>query len=91
MQVEKPGCISGCLEALADGANDLLLLVRGQFGWATHLDAPIAGGSKAARVRSRTIDRSNSAFCGAPQNADDAEGAIMQSHTAEVAVWPAVS
>jgi hypothetical protein len=29
-------------------------------------------------------------LCGAPQN-DDAERAIMQSHTAEVAVWPAVS
>src|ERR1700738_4768738 len=44
-----------------------------------------------ASVRSRIKLRSNSAFCGAPQKADDAERAIMQSHTAEVAVWPAVS
>jgi hypothetical protein len=32
--------------------------------------------------------RSNSAFCGSLQNADDAKGAIMQSHSAEVALWP---
>ncbi len=47
--------------------------------------------ARPALVRLEIRSRSNSAFCGAPQKADDAERAIMQSHTAEVAVWPAVS
>jgi hypothetical protein len=42
-----------------------------------------------AGVRSAMSSRSNPAFCGAPQNADHAERAIMQSRTAEVAVRPA--
>jgi hypothetical protein len=32
MQPEEPGCISGCLGAIANGANDLLLLVSAQLG-----------------------------------------------------------
>ncbi len=35
------------------------------------------------------ISRSNCALCGAPHNAHYAECGIMQSHRAEVAVWPA--
>jgi hypothetical protein len=42
-----------------------------------------------ARTRSRMQSRSNSAFCGSSQNVDDAECAIMQSHSAEAALWPA--
>ena len=58
-----------------------------------------------ARVRSLSISLSNSAYCGEPQYlttpagramagllavfADYAECAIMQSHSAEMAVWPA--
>ena len=45
--------------------------------------------AKPARTRSRRISLSNSAFCGEPQNADDAKCAIMQSHNAERALWPA--
>jgi len=56
MEPKEPGRIRGCLGALANGANDLLLLLRVQFGRATHLDPAIS-----ALVRSRTIDRSNSA------------------------------
>jgi hypothetical protein len=40
-------------------------------------------------VRSAIICRSNSAYCGSPQSAHYAERAIMQSHSAQVAVWPA--
>jgi hypothetical protein len=39
-----------------------------------------------ATVRSRIRFRSNSEFCGELQKADDAERAIMQSHSAEVAI-----
>jgi len=38
------------------------------------------------RLRSRSISRSNSAFCGSMQNADYAERAIMQSHNAAAAL-----
>ena len=40
-----------------------------------------------ALTRSRRISRSNSAFCGEPQNADYAKRAVMQSHSAKVALW----
>jgi len=40
-------------------------------------------------VRSLSMERSNSAYCGASQYADYAERAIMQSHNAEMAMWPA--
>jgi hypothetical protein len=42
-----------------------------------------------ARVRSPRISRSNAAYCGEPQYSDNAERGIMQSHSAEVALWPA--
>jgi hypothetical protein len=44
------------------------------------------GGLQAGLVCSRSIARSNSAFCEEPQNADDAERAIMQSDSARVAL-----
>jgi hypothetical protein len=47
MHPEKPGGIRRCLRAIANGANDLLLLVRAQFGRATHLDSAIARGGQA--------------------------------------------
>lgn len=42
--------------------------------------------SNPAFVLSRSMARSNSAYCGEPQYADYAECAIMQSHSAEVAL-----
>src|SRR5262245_56527673 len=47
MEPEKPRRIRRCLGAIANGANDLLLLVSAQLGRTTHLDAAIAGGDEA--------------------------------------------
>jgi hypothetical protein len=45
--------------------------------------------ARPALVRSEIRSRSNSAFCGAPQNAEYAEPAVMRSDPIEVEVWPA--
>jgi hypothetical protein len=47
MHADQPGCIRGCLRSIANGANDLLLLVSAQLRRATRLDAAIASRGQA--------------------------------------------
>jgi hypothetical protein len=79
--------------------SDLLIPWRNSLRTSVALIAAVAGRprrvplcrawSSPAPTRSRRMSRSNCAYCGASQYADYAERAIMQSHNAEMAMWPA--
>src|SRR5271166_4988265 len=58
---KKPSSIGCCLGAVAYCANYFFLLVTAQFGGSFNFHAAIPRGARQARVRSRTIDLSNSA------------------------------